>query len=125
MLLTHSQVTFVLLNHKVHGTPCVIYALLDFIRILLYVGKMGLNIVLTHHKTITANFIAICVGKILFPTKRNITALYNEILPILNGRLYYFTDNRPQIVFQFLVIIGVKVVFLLRINPIFKRSMDK
>ena len=87
------------------GTPCIIQALLDFVRVFFYVRKMLLNIVSAHQKTVVVNVIEIFLGKLFFPGKRNVAALNDEILLILISGLYNFPNNRPQIGLQFVVIL--------------------
>ncbi len=76
------------------GTPCIIQALLDFVRVFFYVRKMLLNIVSAHQKTVVVNVIEIFPGKLFFPGKRNVAALNDEILLIFNSGLYKWSMDR-------------------------------
>ena len=74
-----------------------------------YVLKILFNITFAHDKAVVVNFIQIFVSEILFPTKRNVTALNNKVLLIFNGSFLLFLEELATNTFQFTVIFGGQV----------------
>ena len=86
----------IVLENTFKGTVTVVQPLLDHIGIGFNIGKVMLNIIFAHHKTIIADLFPIIVIKVGFPVKRNVTAFYDQILMVLDGGLDHFPDNWPK-----------------------------
>ena len=109
ILPTEFQVSLILPDQFLCIQSAVIHTVLYVAGMFFNITKVGFDIPPGHDQAHIADFLPVAFIKVLFPVKGYVTALYNEILTVLNGSLYHFPHDGPEITRQLIIIHGRQI----------------